>query len=452
MSATRTTSMRRVAAASMIGTTIEWYDYFLYGTAAGLVFNQVFFPELNSTAGTLAAFGTFAVGFVARPLGAIIFGHIGDRLGRKVSLLATLLMMAAGTFLIGVLPGYDTIGLWAPLALVVLRFIQGIGLGGEWGGAALMMVEHAPAHRRGFFGSLVGVGVPAGLLLSTLAFTAVNQLPDEQFLAWGWRIPFLLSIVMLAVGAFIRFSVEESPVFAEARDSGTLAKRPVMDMLRTERRQMLIAGGARFAPDIGFYVTSAFLVSYVVNNLGAERSLGLNAQLVGAATMLVSVPLFGALSDRLGRRPVYIFGAAVLSVLAFVFFPLVNTGNAAAIALVAIIGLGISHAAAVAPQASFYAELFGTRTRYSGATMGYQLSAPLAGGLAPIIATALVAGFNGASWPVVLYMVGASLLSVVAIAAAPETRGRSLADPPAAVVPAGGSVSEPAAAPVRARR
>ncbi|KWX01609.1 General substrate transporter [Carbonactinospora thermoautotrophica] len=421
-----TIPMRRVALSGTVGTAIEWYDYFLYGTAAAVVFNKVFFPTFSAAAGTLAALATFGVGFFARPVGAMVFGHFGDRVGRKAALLTTLTLMAGSSFLIGLLPGYQTIGVLAPLLLTILRFVQGFALGGEWGGGALIIVEHSPARRRGFYGSLLGCGVPAGLLLATAAFGAVSLLPDDDFLAWGWRLPFLASAVMLIVGTVIRFKVSEPAVFTEIKESQGTSRNPLFETLRHEWRHVLLAGLARFAPDIGFYVCSTFLITYVVNDLGLSRDVGLAAQLIGAGLMLLTIPYFGYLSDRIGRRPVYMISAIALAVLAPVQFLLLDTKVPALITVVPLIGLGISHAAAVAPQASFYAELFGTRTRYSGAALGYQLGAPFAGGLAPIIATWLISATGGETWPVSVYMLLAAAISFVALLRAPETRGLPL--------------------------
>ena len=429
-------SMRRVVLASMIGTTIEWYDYFLYGTAAATVFNKLFFPEISATAGTLASLSTFAVGFVARPLGAIIFGHLGDRLGRKAALTATLIVMALGTCVIGLMPTYASIGVAAPILLAVLRFAQGIGLGGEWGGAALLIVEHAPVRRRGFFGSVPGMGIPGGLLLASAVFALVNALPSEQFMSWGWRVPFLSSVVLLVIGVFIRLRVAESPVFQRARETRTAEQArvsPLRALMRTEKRFVAIAAGGRFAGDVSFYISSTFLIAYVSGPLMLGRALGLRAQLIGAAVELVMIPLFGMLTDRVGRRPVYLAGYALAAVVALTFFPLVGTGSAVAVITVAVLGIGITNAANTAPQCSFYAELFGTGSRYTGASLGYQLSSPLAGGVAPIIATGLLAWANGATWPVVLYMLVICAISATAVLLAPETRGRDItADPSAA--------------------
>ena len=320
-------SIRMVALASFAGTTIEWYDFFLYGTAAALVFNKVFFPTFAPLAGTLAAYGTYAVGFVARPLGGVVIGHFGDRIGRKSMLVLTLVMMGAATFLIGLLPTFNQIGLWAAVALVALRIVQGFGVGGEWGGAVLMAVEHAPPGSRGFYGSWPQIGVPAGLLLATGAFSLVSLLPQDQFLSWGWRVPFLLSIVLVGVGLFIRLRILETPAFARMKETGREARMPILEVLRHYPKQVLLAMGARVAENGSFYIYSVFSLTYATQYVGINRSVVLNAILLASACDAVAIPLYGALSDRIGRRPVYLFGATMTAVLAFPFFWLIGTGQ-----------------------------------------------------------------------------------------------------------------------------
>jgi metabolite-proton symporter len=416
-------SILKVAVASFIGTAIEWYDYFLYGTAAALIFNRLFFPSFDPLTGTLAAFGTFAVGFVARPLGGAIFGHFGDKLGRKAMLSATLMIMGAATFCVGLLPTYDQVGAWAPALLVLLRLLQGLGLGGEWGGAVLMAVEHAPAHRRGFYGSWPQMGAPAGMLLANGVFAIFQKLPEEQFLAWGWRIPFLLSLALIGMGMFIRLKVAESPVFRarQQREAATAApKIPVLDALRTYPRQILLAMGARFAENGFFYIITTFILSYGTKQLGLESSTFLNGVLLAMTVHLVAIPAFGAASDRFGRRPVYLVGAVGCALLAFPFFWLVNTKETGLIWLAIVLGV-IAHAAMYGPQASFFSELFGTRVRYSAASLGYQLASVFAGGLSPVVATALLAYSGGQSWPISLYMVGLALVTLVSVLLLAET-------------------------------
>ncbi len=413
-------SVARVVLASFIGTTIEWYDFFLYGTAAALVFNQVFFPELDPLAGTMAAFATYAVGFFARPVGGIVFGHFGDRMGRKSMLVTTLMLMGMATFLIGLLPTYDQIGVAAPALLVLLRFIQGFGVGGEWGGAVLMAVEHGHAGRRGLYASWVQAGVPAGLLLATAVFNVFSLLPDDQFIRWGWRVPFLLGIALLGVGMFIRIQVFESPLFAKAREAKPPPQVPLLAVLRAHPRNILLAMGARFAENGCFYVFTVFVLTYATTELGVDRTVILNGVLAASALQFFIIPVFGILSDRVGRRPVYLAGALGLALFAYPFFWIVNLGTPLAISLAIVIGMLI-HAAMYAPQAAFFSELFGTEVRYTGASLGYQLASPLAGGLAPLISTALLQQSGGQPWPIAIYLIILSAITLVSVWLAAET-------------------------------
>ncbi len=414
------TPIARVVLASFIGTSIEWYDFFLYGTAAALVFNKLFFPTLDPLAGTMAAFATYAVGFFARPLGGVVFGHYGDRIGRKSMLVTTLLLMGLSTFLIGALPTYDQVGAMAPAALAVLRFVQGLGVGGEWGGAVLLVVEHGHHRRRGFYASSAQMGVPAGLLLANAAFAAVSVLPEEQLLRWGWRVPFLAGAVLLALGLFIRLHILETPLFAQALAQRATSPRPLLDLVRNYPRNLLLAMGARFAENTCFYVFTVFIFTYASESRGFARDTILAGVLVASALQLVAIPAFAALSDRLGRRPVYLAGALFVGLFAFPFFWLVDSGNPVLICLALSLGLA-GTAAMYGPQAAFFSELFGTHVRYSGASLGAQLAAPFAGGLAPLIATALLGWSGGRSWPVALYMLGMALITFCSVFLAAET-------------------------------
>jgi MFS transporter, MHS family, shikimate and dehydroshikimate transport protein len=416
---------RRVMLASFVGTAIEWYDFFLYGTAAAIVFGRLFFPNVDPLVGTLSAFGTFAVGFVARPFGGIIFGHFGDRIGRKSMLVYSLVIMGMATFLIGLLPTYDSIGVAAPLLLIVLRCLQGIGVGGEWGGAVLMAVEHSPSHRRGLSGSWPQAGVPAGLLLSTVVFGALNTtLSDEQFLAWGWRVPFLLSLVLIAVGLFIRLRVLESPAFTALQQRGAREARPLLTAVRDYRRRMLLAMGMRVGENGVFYIYTVFVLSYGPTQLNVSRATMLWAVALAAVVGLITIPVFGSLSDRLGRRPIYLFGALFSMLYALPFFTLLATRSTPLIWIAVVLGIGLGHAAMYGPQASYFSELFGASVRYSGASLSYQLASVLAGGLAPFIATFLLARWGTVA--VASYMMLMSAISVAAAYAAPETHRREL--------------------------
>jgi MFS transporter, MHS family, shikimate and dehydroshikimate transport protein len=426
---TPATSPRKVAFASAVGATIEWYDFFLYGTAAGLVFNQLFFPSFDSTVGTLIAFATFAVGFVARPLGGLLFGHFGDRIGRKKMLVLTLLIMGGSTTVIGLLPSYDSIGIWAPLLLVAMRVLQGIGVGGEYGGAVLMAVEYAPARRRAFYGSFAHIGVPAGLLLASGAFGLVSLLPESAFLAWGWRATFVASLLLLAVGAYIRLNVLETPAFAEARRQQQVARVPAVEVWRRYRRPMLLAMGTRWVEGFTFNVYSVFLLSYAANDLGLSARSVLGGVILGAAVGVAVVPVAGMLADRYGRKPVYRAGVWASVVLSFPAYWLVQTGQPALVWTALVIGIGLLYGVICAPLAAFWAELFDTRVRYTAIGAVYQFSGIVASGLTPLIAAWLVARGGGEPWLLATYSVAVSLVSLLCMRALPETHGRDLLEP-----------------------
>ena len=414
----------KVAVASLIGTSVEWYDFFLYGTAAALVFNKLFFPQLDPVVGTIAAFATFSVGFIARPIGGIIFGHYGDRIGRKKMLYITLLIMGLATAFIGLLPTYNSIGIWAPILLVVLRLAQGFGLGGEWGGAVLMAVEHAPPNRRGFFGSFPQIGAYIGLLLSTLVFRYFSSMPEATFLAWGWRVPFLLSFLLVGVGLYIRMKVAESPVFQKLKQQATaekaIPKMPILEVIK-HPKNIFLAMGARFAENGLFYIFTAFALTYVSTVLKVDRIIALNGLLIAAALNIVIGPAWGALSDKFGRRPVYIYGAIACGILAFPFFWMLQTREPMLISLAIVLPLCLGHAAMYGPQAAFFSELFPAHVRYSGASLGYQLASVFAGGLSPLLATALLAWGGGSPVGVSVYMIVLVLITVVSVGLTKET-------------------------------
>ena len=412
-------AIRKVALASLIGTTIEWYDFFIYGTAAALVFPALFFPEFSETAGTLAAFATFGVGFFARPVGGIVFGHFGDRVGRKTMLVLTLTIMGVATTLIGLLPTYAAIGVAAPLLLVVLRFAQGLGVGGEWGGAVLMAVEHAPAERRGFFGSWPQMVVPAGLILSNLIFLAVATLPEEQFLAWGWRIPFVLSIVLVAVGLFIRLRIMESPAFRRVQESSTEARMPIVDVVCTYPKQVLLAAGAFLVINAYFYILVSYLINYATAEAGMSNSTILTVVLISSVVSFFAMPFFAALSDRSGRRPIYLPGVVGMGISAFLLFWATDTASFWLVLLAHIFGLG-ALSMSYGPQAAFYAEMFGTRVRYSGISLGYQGGSIFGGALALFIATWLFAQTQ-TSTSIAVYVAALAVVSFVCAFVATET-------------------------------
>ncbi len=413
-------SVGRVVLASFIGTMIEWYDFFIYGTAAALVFNQLFFPSFDPLTGTMFAYGTFAVGFFARPVGGIVFGHFGDKLGRKTMLVTTLTMMGVATFLIGLLPTYEQAGIAAPICLIVLRFVQGLGVGGEWGGAVLMAVEHGHRGNRGLYGSWVQAGVPVGLLLATAVYALFSALPEEQFLTWGWRVPFLLGIVLLGVGMFIRLKILESPLFAKAQTAQRSPGLPVLEVLRKHPGNVLLAMGARFAENASFYIFSVFVISYATGNLDVPKGTVLTGVWLAAAVQFFTIPCFGYLSDRVGRRPVYLGGTIFTVAFAITFFWLVETQSPSMIWLAIVLGL-VGHSAMYGPQAAFFSELFGTNVRYTGASLGYQVASPLAGGLAPLIATQLLALSGGDSSPVAIYLIVMGAITIVSVYLARET-------------------------------
>ncbi|GCD90836.1 MFS transporter [Nocardioides sp. LS1] len=422
-------SVGKVVFASLIGTATEWYDFFLFGSAAALVFGEVFFGQIGGTTGTLYAFMTYALGFVARPIGGVVFGHFGDRVGRKKMLVASLLMMGIGTFAIGLLPTYASIGIAAPMLLVFCRLLQGFAVGGEWGGAVLMAAEHGSDGWRGFWSSWPQAGVALGNLLATGVLWVLAAVQSESaFLDWGWRIPFLLSAVLVAVGLWVRLTVEESPVFQEVADQVEKKDRglPILEVIKEYPREVFVAMGMRLAENISYYIFTVISITYATTYIAVDKPVILRALLIGAAIQFFVVPAFGALSDKVGRRPLYLAGAVGVAIWTFVFFNLLDTKEPSKILLGVVVGL-ILHSLMYAPQAAFFSELFGTSVRYTGASVGYQLASIFAGALAPILALKLLGDVNdGNTTAVGIYVAIASALTIIAVLFAHETKASSL--------------------------
>ena len=413
-------SLRRIVFASVVGNALEWYDFFLYSTAAALVFGGLFFPKgTDPLVGTLAAFAGFAVGFAARPFGGVLFGHIGDRYGRRGALVWTLSIMGAATFLIGFLPTYAQVGLWAPVLLLVLRLLQGVAAGGEWGGGVLMISESAPPEKRGYYAAWSQIGVGGGFVLSAAVFFLVQMLPKDAFMSWGWRIPFLLSIVIFGVGVYVRSRLPESAEFAEAEAAGKKARMPVLEVIRQHPREILMAMGLRVAENGGSYIVLAFSLVYG-KFIGVSNKVMLAGVIVSMTVELGTMLLWGRLSDRIGRKPVYMIGAAGFVVIAFPFFWLIDTQVPALIWLAFLLGNAVCHGAMIGTQPSLMGELFSTEVRYSGMALGHEIASVFAGGLSPLIATALLAHYH-AAWPVALLMIALGMITVISLLFTHET-------------------------------
>jgi metabolite-proton symporter len=419
--------LKKVVGASLVGTMIEWYDFFLYGFTAVLVFNRLFFPSTDPFVGTLAALGTYALGFFARPVGGIVFGHFGDRIGRKRLLMLSLIMMGVATVLIGLLPTYEQIGVGAPIALIVLRLVQGFAVGGEWGGAVLLAAEHGDARRRGFWASWAQAGVPIGLVLASGILAIMSALQtEEDFLSWGWRVPFLLSAVLVVIGFWIRNSVAESHTFESAMAEAKAPPRaPALEVFRERPRALLTGAGLRIGENISYYIITVFSITYITEAAGLTRDVALQAILIGSLVHFLTIPLAARLSDRIGRRPVYAFGGLGLAAFSFLFFPMLGSGDWLAIVGAVTIAL-VLHGIMYGPQAAFIAELFPTRIRYSGASIAYQLTSIFAGSLAPIVAVWLYKTFEDPFW-ISVYVGVACLISGVSALLARETKGVELA-------------------------
>jgi len=419
------TQLRRAVIASTIGTTIEWYDFFLYSIVTGLVFAKLFFPQSDPFTGTLQAFAIYAVGFIARPVGAAIFGHYGDRIGRKSTLIATLMVMGLATFAVAFVPTYESIGIWGAVILTALRFIQGVGVGGEWGGSVLMSMEWTRTNQhRGFAASWPQFGVPAGLFIANLVVLICSELSGPAFLSWGWRIPFALSIVLVAIGLYIRLKIMETPVFTRLVQQKRVERRPMLEVLKRQPREVLLSALARMAEQAPFYIFTAFIFSYATGNLDVKRDFLLAAVMCASLVSFFTIPIFGHLSDRMGRRRIYLVGAIVTGIFGFAYFGMLNSGSAAWIFVAVILSL-VPHDMMYGPQAALIAEAFTPRLRYSGASLGYQLASVIAGGPAPLIATALFAHYHS-GYAIAIYIAACCVVSLIATALMPDYTGKDI--------------------------
>jgi len=417
--------LRKAVIASTIGTTIEWYDFFLYGTAAGLVFGKLYFPNASTLDGVLLAFGTYFIGFIARPIGAAIFGHYGDRIGRKGTLIATLLCMGIATFLIAFVPGYATIGIWGAIILTILRAIQGIGVGGEWGGSVLLAMEWSRTHgQRGLVASWPQFGVPAGLFLANLAVLVFSAWSGDQFAVWGWRVPFLLSVILVAIGLWIRLGIMETPVFQELLNTQRIEKAPVPEVIAKQPKEIILSALLRMAEQAPFYIFTAFIFAYATGTLKMSRDLILAAVMVAACVSFFTIPFSGHISDKIGRRKMYLIGAAVTGVFGFIYFGMVDTAIPYLVFIAIVLSL-IPHDMQYGPQAALIAEAFTPRLRYSGSSLGYQLASIIAGGPAPIIATWLYATFKS-GYAISIYIAFCAVVSLVSAAMMPDYTGRDI--------------------------
>ena len=417
--------LRKAVIAATVGTTIEWYDFFIYGTAAGLVFPKLFFPHESVLAGTLASFSTYFIGFIGRPIGAAIFGHYGDRIGRKATLIATLLLMGTATFLVAFVPGYGSIGIWGAVLLTVLRTLQGIGVGGEWGGSVLIAMEWSRGQkRRGLVASWPQFGVPAGLFLANLVILVFSSWSGANFLTWGWRVPFAVSIILIGIGLWIRIGIMETPVFRQLLESKKTEKAPIVEVIRKQPREIILSALLRMAEQAPFYIFTAFIYAYATGTLKMSRDLILVAVLVASCVSFISIPVSGHISDLIGRRRMYLLGAAVTGVFGFVYFAMLGTGSPAVVFIAIVLSL-IPHDMMYGPQAALIAEAFTPRLRYSGASLGYQLASIIAGGPAPLIATALFAIYH-TGYAIAIYIAACAVVSLISAAMMPDYTGQDI--------------------------
>jgi MFS family permease len=417
--------LRKAVIASTVGTAIEWYDFFLYGTAAGLVFGKLYFPHESALAGTLAAFGTYFIGFVGRPIGAAIFGHYGDRIGRKATLIATLLCMGLATFAIAFVPTYDSIGIWGAVILTVLRAIQGIGVGGEWGGSVLLAMEWSRTRgQRGLVASWPQFGVPCGLLLSTLAVMVFSKWAGDDFVTWGWRIPFALSIILVGIGLWIRLGILETPVFQNLVDTNKIEKTPILEVIKKQPKQIILSALLRMSEQAPFYIFTAFVFAYTVGTLKMDRNFILTAVLAAACVSFFTIPIAGHISDKIGRKNMYLIGVVAMGLFGFLYFGMVDTAIPSAVFIAIVLSL-IPHDMQYGPQAALIAESFTPNLRYSGSSLGYQLASVIAGGPAPIIATALFAAY-GSGYAIAIYIAGCAVISLVSAGLMPDFTGKDI--------------------------
>ena len=417
--------LRKAVIASTIGTAIEWYDFFLYGTAAGLVFGKLFFPNQDPLSATLLAFGTYFVGFIARPVGAAIFGHYGDRIGRKATLIATLLFMGLATFFVAFVPTYSSIGIWGAVILTVLRALQGIGVGGEWGGSVLLAMEWSRTKgQRGLVASWPQFGVPCGLLLSTLAVAIFSAISGDQFVICGWRLPFALSIVLVGVGLWIRLGILETPVFQKLLDEDKVEKAPIVEVIRKQPKQIILSALLRMSEQAPFYIFTAFVFAYTVGTLKMDRNFILIAVMVAACVEFVTIPLAGHISDRIGRRKMFLIGAAVIGLFGFLYFGMIDTAIPSAVFIAIVLSL-IPHGMQYGPEAALIAESFTPRLRYSGSSLGYQLASIIAGGPSPLIATWLLATYH-TGYAIAIFIAGCAVISLVAASFMPDYTGKDI--------------------------